>query len=77
MDREGREIQIQPITGEKWDAAWSRVLRAGTKREHGQNLGAGIDGWPDPEHVLGVASPGAQFVQLQVWEPQLAEGTFV
>ena len=28
-------------------------------------------------HLRGVAEPGAQFVQLQVWELELAEEAFV
>jgi hypothetical protein len=32
----------------------------------------GVDGQPQPEHVWGAAQPGAQFVQLQVREPEVA-----
>ncbi len=45
--------------------------------EHGKNLRAGVDGQPEPEHVLIAAQPGAQFIQLEVWEPEMAEGTLV
>ena len=53
------------------------VLRTGTQMEHGKNLRKGIDGQPEPEHVCGAAQPGAQFVQLQMWEPEVAEGALV
>jgi hypothetical protein len=42
------------------------VLRAGTQLEDGKNLGAGIDGKPEPEDLFGTAEAGAQFVQLEV-----------
>jgi hypothetical protein len=54
-----------------------RILCAGAEMEHGKNLREGIDGQPQPEHVCGAAQPGAQFVQLQVREPQMAEGALV
>ena len=50
------------------------VLDAGTQLEHAQKLGAGIIRQPEPLHLCMVAQPRAQFVQLQVREPQLAEG---
>jgi len=49
------------------------VLRAGAEMEHGQNLRAGVDGQPEPEHLLVAAQPGAQLVQLEVREPEVAE----
>ena len=49
------------------------VLRAGAEMEHRKNLGAGVDGQPDPEHVCGVAQPCSQFVQLEVWKVEMAE----
>ena len=48
------------------DNDMSRILRTQTEMEHGKDLGAGIDGEPEPEDLLGAAWPGAQFVQLQV-----------
>ena len=48
-----------------------------TQMEHGNKLGAGIDGEPEPEGLLGIAQPGAQFVQLQVREVQMAEEALV
>jgi hypothetical protein len=30
--------------------------------KHGKNLGAGVDGQPEPQYVCGAAQPGAQFV---------------
>jgi len=37
-----------------------QVLCAGTQVEHGQKLGARIDG--EPEHLGGVAQPGSNFI---------------
>src|SRR5947209_7308970 len=37
----------------------------------------GIDGQPHPEHLLRTPKPGAQFVQLKVREPEMAEGALV
>src|SRR5215472_243231 len=53
------------------------VLGAGTQLEDGKNLGAGINRQPEPLHLCLAAQPGAQFVQLEVWEPQMAEGPLV
>ncbi len=53
------------------------VLRAGTQMEDGNNLGEGVDGQPQPQHVLVAAQPRAQFVQLEVREPEVAEGALV
>jgi hypothetical protein len=41
--------------------------------EHWKNLGAGVDGQPEPEHVCGAAQPGVEFIQLQMREVQVAE----
>ena len=53
------------------------VLRTGTQLEHGKNLRARINGEPQPKHVFIAAQPGAQFIQLQVREPEVAEGALV
>jgi hypothetical protein len=53
------------------------VLGAGASLEDGQNLGAGINRQPEPEHVLRAAQPGSQFIQVEVWELQMAEGPLV
>ncbi len=50
------------------------VLGAGTQLEHRQKLGAGINGQPEPLHLCLAAQPGAEFVQLDVWQMQMAEG---
>ena len=42
--------------------------------EHGKNLGARVDCQPEPEYLLMAAEPCSEFVQLQVWEVQMAEG---
>ena len=51
------------------------MLRAVLQLEHRQNLGAGIDG--QPQNLLGAAQPGAQLVQLEVREMQMAEDALV
>ena len=48
------------------------MLCAGTKVEDGNYLREGVDGQPQPQYVCGAAQPGAQFVQLEVWEPEMA-----
>ena len=53
------------------------MLGARTQLEHGENLGARIDGQPQPQHLAGAAQPCSQFVQLDVWEPQMAERVLV
>jgi hypothetical protein len=53
------------------------VLRAGPQMEHRKKLGAWVDGQPEPQHLFGTAQPRAQFVQLKVREPEMAEGAFV
>jgi hypothetical protein len=45
--------------------------------EHRKNLGARVDGQPQPDYLFGAAEPGAQFVQLDVWEVKMAEGALV
>jgi hypothetical protein len=45
--------------------------------EHGENLRERIDGQPEPDHLCGAAQSGSQFVQLQMWEPEGAEGALV
>jgi hypothetical protein len=49
----------------------------GPRRRTGRIARAGVDGQPEPKHLFGTAEPGAQFVQLQVWEVQMAEEAFV
>ena len=46
------------VRGPRWSAG--RIAREG------------IDGQPEPEHVCGAAQPGAQFVQLEVRESEMA-----
>src|SRR2546429_148528 len=89
VSRQRIEVEVEPITGEKRqtvrDQALSQnvddrmrhVLRAGTQLEHRQNLGAGIDDQPQPQNLLGAAQPGAQLVQLEVREMQMAEDALV
>ncbi len=53
------------------------MLCAGTKVEHGNNLREGVDGQPQPQHLCGAAESGAQFVQLEVREPEMAKGALM
>ena len=53
------------------------MLCTWTQMEHGKKLGAGIDGEPEPQHLFGAAQPGAQFVQLEVWEVEMEEEALV
>ena len=53
------------------------MLRARTQMEPGEKLGARIDGQPQPEHLSRREEPGANFVQLQVWEMQVTEAALV
>jgi hypothetical protein len=59
------------------DDPMRRVLRAGAQMERRQKLGARADRQPQPEHLLRTPQPGAQFVQVQVREVEMAEGAFV
>ena len=89
MSGQSIEVDIEAITGEDWQAARGQapsqgvdeqvchVLRAGTQRKHRKKLRARIDGQPEPQHLCGAAQPGAQFVQLQVREVQMAEEALV
>ena len=52
-----------------------RILSAGAEMEHRKNLRERIDGQPD--HLCGAAQSGAQFVPLQMWESEGAEGALV
>jgi hypothetical protein len=64
---EGREVQIEAIAGEEREACRSQVLSQGgdeqvrgmvctwTKMEHGNKLGARIDGEPEPQHLFSAA----------------------
>jgi len=38
---------------------------------------AGVDGQPEPQHLLSAAQPGAQFIQLEMREPEMAEEALV
>ena len=53
------------------------MLCSGTQQEDRKNLGAGVDDQPEPQHVLRAAEPGTQFIQLEVWKPQMAEGALM
>ena len=53
------------------------VLCAGTQMEHGKKLCARVDGQPESQHMFVAAQPGAQFIQLEVREPEIAEEALV
>lgn len=54
-----------------------RVLSTGTQMEDGKQLRRGVDDQPQPQNAGMAAEPGAQFVQLQVWELEMAEEALV
>ena len=59
------------------DKQMGHVLGAGTQMEDGKNLRTWVDGQPQPQDVLRATQSGAQFVQLEVREPEMAEGALV
>jgi hypothetical protein len=89
MGRERIEVQVQAIAGEERDAARSQALSqgmddamchmlgAGTELKHRKNLRARINRQPQPEDLFSAAEPCSQFVQLEVWEVEMAKGPFV
>ena len=89
MRGQRREGVIEPIPGEEREAAWSQELSQRVDEPMSHDLGSGaelerrnyfrqgIKSHPQPEHLCGTPKPGAQFVQLQVREMQVAEGSFV
>ena len=89
MGRQRIEVHVQAIAGEERQAARSQapsegvdelmrhILRSGTELKHRKNLGERIDGEPEPKHLLGVAQPGAQFVQLQMRDQEMTEEALV
>jgi len=74
--KSGRQKGGQALS-ERVDEQMRRRLSAGTQMQHRQKLGARIDGQPQPEHLSGTAEPGAQFVQLEVRDMQVAEGVLM
>ena len=48
-----------------------------TQMEYRNKLGAGVDGQPEPQDLLGVAQPGAQFIQLEVRKLEMGEEALV
>jgi hypothetical protein len=89
MGGKGLKIAIEPITGKEWDTARGQdpsegvdhgmggVLCARTQIEHGNNLGAWVDGQPEPQHLLSSAEPRAQFVQLNIGKLEMTENVLV
>jgi hypothetical protein len=53
------------------------VLRARTQMQDRKDLRTGVDGQPQPQDVGVPAQPGAQFVQLEVREVQMAAEALV
>jgi hypothetical protein len=45
--------------------------------EHGKKLRAGVDGEPQPQHMLRAVQPGSQFIQLEVRALEMAEEALV
>ncbi len=52
-------------------------LCSGAELKHRQNLGEGINGQPEPQHLCGAPQPGTQFVQLEVRDVQVKEAVLV
>jgi hypothetical protein len=89
VSREGIEVEVEPVTRKERKTARGKalsqgvnnqvghVLRAGAELKCRKNLGARIDGQPQPEYLSMVAQACAQFIQLQVWEPEMEEEAFV
>ena len=89
MGGQGVEVHIEAITREKREAARNqealqgvddhvrRMLCAGAEMEYRKNLRERIDGQPEPDHLCGAAQPGSQLIQLEMWEPEVAEGALV
>jgi hypothetical protein len=55
----------------------SGVLCAGTQMEHGNKLGARVDGQPEPQHLCSSAEPRSQFVQLNGGKREMTENVLV
>jgi hypothetical protein len=53
------------------------VLGSRTELKHRKKLGARIDGEPEPHHLLVAPEPGAQFIQLEMRELEMAEEALV
>jgi hypothetical protein len=53
------------------------MLCTWTQMEHGNQLGAGIDGEPEPQHLFGAAQPCAQFIQLEIRKLEMTEKVLV
>ncbi len=45
--------------------------------EDWKKLRAGVDGQPEPQQLCGAAQPGAQVIQLEMREQEMAEEAFV
>ena len=61
----------------EWMTLCAAFCVRGREMEHGKKLGARVDGQPEPQHLFGAAQPRAQFIQLEVREPEMAEETLV
>ena len=62
---------------ERVDKCMRHGLCSGTELKHRKDLGEGIDGQPEPQNLLSATEPGAQLVQLQVREMEMAEEALV
>ena len=89
MSGQGIKVEIQAITREERETArgqdvsqgmdddMSGVMRTGAQMKDRKQLRRGVDDQPQPQDAGMAAQPGAQFIQLQMWEPEVAEETFV
>jgi hypothetical protein len=74
--KSGRQKGDQEVL-QGMDDQMRRMLCAGAEMEHRKYLRERINGQPEPDHLCGAAQPGAQFVQLEMWEPEVAEGALM
>ena len=90
MSRECIKGEIEPVTGKEWEAPRRQALLESMDEAMGHGLGARAERVSPEEsrvrgsmasqrktNLVGAAQPGAQFVQLQMWEPQIGEGTLM
>jgi hypothetical protein len=54
---------------------WAMCCVRGPSSSTGSIAREGIDRQPEPEHLYGAAQPGAQFVQLHVWELEVRDAS--
>jgi len=74
--KSGRQKGGQDLA-ERVDEQMGHVLCSGAELKHGKNLREGINGQPEPQHLLRAAQLGSQFIQLEVRKVEVAEAVLV